>query len=73
MPADSVPNSPNWNSVRAMGTPKPVMKMTIGMSAMNVSLVASVRSRTTPLTSPPAALRDRRGMMAVKSVTPMTP
>ena len=56
-----------------MGTPKPVMKMTMGISAMKVSLVPKVRSRTTASTSPSAALRESRGMMAVNKVTPITP
>ena len=38
-----------------------------------VSLVATVRSRTTPFVLLSAALRDSRGMMAVSSVTPIMP
>ena len=53
--------------------PKHVMNTTTGMSAMNVSRIASVRSPTTASSSPSAALRDRRGMIAVRSVTPMMP
>ena len=49
------------------------MNTMMGISAMKVSLVPSVRSRTTASSSPSAALRDRRGMIAVSSVTPMMP
>ena len=69
----SSPNRPYWNKPCAIGVPKAVKNTTMGISAINVSLVATVRSRTTPLSSPSAALRDKRGIIAVSRVTPMTP
>ena len=56
-----------------MSGPSAVMKMMIGSIAMNVSFVPMVRSATTAASSPSAALRDMRGMIAVSRVTPMMP
>ena len=70
---DSVSKLRYANRATPMSGPKAVKNTTIGMRAMNVSFVAMLRSPTTARSSPSAAWRDRRGMIAVSRVTPMMP
>ncbi len=71
--ASAASNRPKLNTAMAMAGPKKVMNATTGTSATIVSRVASDRSSTTAFVSSAAALRDSRGMIAVRMVTPSTP
>ena len=66
-------NLPKLKIAIPIAGPKKVMNATVGTRATIVRREARERSSTTASRLSAAALRDSRGMIAVRMVTPSTP